>query len=85
MCPALMNFTCLKMVLIKCILLMNMVSSARVIYLYLSRVVVGVGENSPLMCGVFCLRVFTFRHPIFFPQIYSAPMTPSQFSVQFNI
>ena len=56
-----------------------------VMLLYCYRMVVGRGKISPLMCGVFCLGVFPFRHTSFFPQMYSSPLTPSRFSEQFIV
>ena len=58
MCSAVMNLTCIQMVLIKRILLMNIMSTASVISLYLSRVVIGMGKNSPLMYDIFVLGYF---------------------------
>ena len=62
-----------------------MISPASVMLLYRSKMVVGRGKIYPLMCGVFCLGVFPFRHPRFFPQMSSAPLTSSWFSGQFII
>ena len=85
MCSAVMKLTCLENLLIKRMPFINMMSPASVILLYRSSMVVGRGKISPLMCGVFCLGVFPFRHPRFFPQISSAPLTSSRFSGQFII
>ena len=62
-----------------------MIYPSSVTLLYLSEMVVGRGKISPLMCGVFCIGVFPFRHLRFIPQISSAPLTSSLFSGQFSI
>ena len=62
----------LEMVLIKRIPLMNMMSPASVTFLYLSRMAIGRGGISLLMCGVFCLGVFPFRYTRFFPNVFSS-------------
>ena len=70
MCSYVMNFMCLDMVFMKRIPLTNMMSPASVIYLYIYRMVIGMGKISPLTCGLFCLGVFPFRHPRFPPKLF---------------
>ena len=64
---------------------MIIISPASVTLLYLSRMVIGRGKFYPMMCGVFCLRIFTFRYPRFYPQMSSDPLTSYQVSGKFSI
>ena len=56
----------------KRILLINMISPAIVNYLYISRMVIGMGKIYPLVCGVFVLGSFLSGIQYFFPNVFSS-------------
>ena len=85
MCSSVINLMCLEMVLINRMPLINMMSPASVIFLYLSIMVIGRDKIPPLMCGCFLSWDIYFQASQVFPQISSAPLTSSRFSGQFSI
>ena len=70
MCSAVMNWTCLEIVLIKQTMFINMMYPASVTLLYLYRMLVGKGKIPPLMSGVFFLGFLLSGIPGFSPNVF---------------
>ena len=58
MYSATLNFRCLDIVFMKKIPLMNRITPASIISLYISRMVIRMGKIDPMMCGIFVLGSF---------------------------